>query len=205
MGKIEEKVTNLGRSFKEMSGKEKAFFIFNNIEEAISAVAMSVLLTLTCVNVIGRYIFHYSVPGIDELVTLAFTWAVFPGASACYKRNMHYGIDMLVNALPKTIQRWLMTVIHLFLTISLGYVAYLAIQLTANVGYKVTSYYMFSYRYVDLAAVVGFGFMCIHSLRFFIRDLKHPDDVLEPLIAQEDYTGESTNELESASEGGELD
>lgn len=182
----EKKSQDVTKKWHEKSGKEKLFTILNNVEECISAVALTALLLLTCVNVIGRYVFSYSVPGVEELVTTCFTWATFLGASACYKRNMHYGIDMLVNVLPKPIQIWLMRATHLFLAVVLGYVTYLAYELTANVGLKVTAYYMFSYRYIDMAAVLGFGFMCIHSLRFFIKDFRHPDKVMEPLIAEAD-------------------
>lgn len=170
-----------------MNGKKIGLLLIRNFEEYIAAAAMFIMTLLTCINVLGRYIFDYSIAGIDEPVLICFAWATFLGASACYKRNMHYGIDMLVVFLPNVPRMWLIRSTHLLLLIVQVIFAFLSWQLTAKVGLKTTFYYGISYRYVDFAAVLGFACMAVHSARYLIRDFRKPDQVSEPLVKMVDY------------------
>lgn len=171
--------------------KKKLTWFFNRFEEAVISASLFVMFILTAANALSRYLLRYSVRGIDEIVVLCFTWTVFLGASACYKRNMHYGIDVLINALPVKGKRVLILFIHILLLILFCYLAYLSADLALSVqGRRVTSYYNISYFWVDLPAAVGFSLMALSSLRFISKDLSEPVDFMKPLIEETDYIGE---------------
>jgi len=86
-----------------------------NIAIAFALAAMS-LAVLS--NVILRYVFNSGLTWSEEISRYLFVWLVFLGAVAALKEKMHLGVDFVVNALPKKLQK----VVFL---ISNGFVLYL--------------------------------------------------------------------------------
>jgi TRAP-type C4-dicarboxylate transport system permease small subunit len=157
--------------------KQKTLLIFNNFEEIIAGTALFITVLLTTLNVLSRYFLKSAITGIEEIVVLCFTWCVFIGASACYKRKMHYGIDLLFIALPPKGKLILSTMINIILLIGTVYATYLSAVLTLNVGTRITAYYRIPYGWVDLPAIIGFAMMTIHTVRFLIADIKKYPEV----------------------------
>lgn len=73
-----------------------------NIAIAFSLAAMSLAVL---VNVILRYAFNSGLTWSEELSRYFFVWMVFLGAVAALKDKMHLGVDIVVNALPKKLQK----------------------------------------------------------------------------------------------------
>lgn len=73
-----------------------------NIAIAFSLAAMSLAVLL---NVILRYAFNSGLTWSEELSRYFFVWMVFLGAVAALKDKMHLGVDIVVNALPKKLQK----------------------------------------------------------------------------------------------------
>ena len=67
---------------------------------------MGIAVIATFLNVICRYFFNHPIYQAEEIATSMFVWLVFIGASACFKENMHVGIDCLVNLLPAKMRKW---------------------------------------------------------------------------------------------------
>jgi TRAP-type C4-dicarboxylate transport system, small permease component len=56
-------------------------------------------------EVIGRYVFNFSIAGAEESATFALIWMVLFGAGVAMRRNQHVGIDILVVQCPVAVQR----------------------------------------------------------------------------------------------------
>lgn len=73
-----------------------------NIAIAFSLAAMSLAVFG---NVVLRYVFNSGLTWSEEMSRYFFVWLVFLGAIAALKDKMHLGVDIVVNALPKKIQK----------------------------------------------------------------------------------------------------
>jgi len=139
--------------------------VMKNIEEIISGIALAVTVTIVTVNVVFRYFFSLSFNWAEEIATIAFSWVVFVGAAACYKRKMHIGIDVLVNIMPKSLRANLEKGIGVFLLLLNCYLFYLSVVFAASAWDKPTAVLLIPYTFVDGSACVGFAFMIRHAVR----------------------------------------
>lgn len=72
------------------------------LEEYLLAVLLAVMVSITFMQVIARYIFNYSFVWALEVTTVLFAWLIFIGMSYGVRVGSHIGVDALVRSLrPK--------------------------------------------------------------------------------------------------------
>lgn len=69
----------------------------------ITFLGMMVLAVLT--QVIGRYVFNFSIASATEIATFAQIWMVLLGAGYAMRERLHVSIETLVEMLPPLVQR----------------------------------------------------------------------------------------------------
>lgn len=149
----------------------------NNFEEIISGIALTLVLFIVIFNVLARYFFSMSFNWAEEIAAIGFAWCVFVGASACYKRGMHIGIDILFKFLPVRIARFVSLGTGALLVVSNIYLTYLSLVFSISAWIKPTAVLLIPYTFVDISATVGFSLMSVHSIRNFINELKGKKEV----------------------------
>ena len=149
-----------------------AKWIVIHIPELIASVALVFAITLTVINVFTRYCLHFTIKGSDEYVCIAFAWMVFPGTAAAYRRHMHYGVDLLVNAFPHKVRCIVDVVVQLIITVIMAICTYLTWILIQNVGSKIMTATRISYRVLDSGMLVGF--VLIDDLRRCVSGAGRP-------------------------------
>ncbi len=80
--------------------------ITDNLEETLIALLLAMMTLLTFANVIARYIFNDNILWALEVTVFLFAWLVLLGVSYCFKKSMHLGVDVMVNALPPKLSRF---------------------------------------------------------------------------------------------------
>lgn len=148
-------------------------WLFGHIEEIISIIGLSGMLLTTIYNVIMRYCFSSPKGWATELAVICLVWATFPGAAVCYKKNLHYGMDFLVNKLPMRFQYRLRQAITGLCIVLFIFLTVISIRFTIDAT-KTTPFFMLSYKFIDLSAVLGFTSMMIYSFIYFIQSFKDP-------------------------------
>ena len=155
--------------------KKYILWFLKNFEEFFACAGLAVTLIITTANVLIRYIFRSSIPGYSDICVFGFAWSVFLGMSACYKRGMHYGVDLLMVILPKKGKNVLRIIIDIILFGGCCVALYLAWNLFSatllGTG-RVSSYLHLSYGYMYMSGVIGFGLMVFHSIRNIITDVR---------------------------------
>lgn len=63
------------------------------------------------IQVIGRYVFNYSIDWAAETATFAQIWMILLAAGLAMQRNLHVSVDALIHILPEPILRFLTLVI----------------------------------------------------------------------------------------------
>lgn len=70
------------------------------MEEGALCLLLSLMVTITFVTVVTRYVFDFPLSYIDQLVPNMFVWVTFLGASAAVKRRAHLGLSLLYDLVP---------------------------------------------------------------------------------------------------------
>lgn len=99
--------------------------VVDDIEETSIAVCLGLMTLITFANVVARYIFNSNILWALEVTVFLFAWLVLMGASYAVKKNIHIGVDVIINAVPPGISK--------FLTI-LAVVACLAFSILLLIG-----------------------------------------------------------------------
>lgn len=86
--------------------KARIKWLYDNFEEATSAIALLVMIALLAVQVISRYVFVASVPWTEELSRFAFLFLVYLSASLAAKYGSHIRITAHINLLPVKAQNF---------------------------------------------------------------------------------------------------
>lgn len=149
-------------------------WVLKNIEEIISTTALCVMLCAIMLNVLLRYIFSAPTAWADELALVGMAYVTFLGGAAAYKRNLHFGIDILVDHLPAKGKRILRQIMTFAFIILFAVMTYLGFMLTVNAK-KVMIYSGWSYKIMDAALPLGFASMTIYAIKFFIMSFKDPE------------------------------
>ena len=173
-------------------------WLISNIEELISCTALGIMLAAVFTNVMLRYLFRSPTAWADELALICMAYVTFLGGAAAYKRNLHFGIDILVDRLPakgKHILRSLMTFVFIILFAVMTKLGY-DLTITAK---KVMIYSGWSYKIMDAALPLGFLSMTIYSINYFIMSIVKPDAFDKRYASQYD---DDEPEVEEIEEGG---
>ncbi len=142
-----------------------------HIEEVVAVSALAIMLCAIFYNVIMRYLFRKPTAWSDELTMICLAYVTFVGGAAAYKKNLHFGIDILVDRLPIKGKLFLWRVINFVFIFLFGYTTYLGYQLTAN-AVKKFHYSGWSYKIMDAALPLGFLSMTIYAIYFFVMSFK---------------------------------
>ena len=103
--------------------------IVHHLEEGFIALLLALMVTISFVQVINRYILGTGFTWALELVTYLFAWLVLFGVSYGIRTGAHIGIDVLVRQFPHKLRR------AIGLLGVLACCAYCIIMLVGSVGY----------------------------------------------------------------------
>ena len=146
--------------------------------EIVAGIALTFAISLATINAFTRYALSFTIKGSDEYICIAFAWLVFLGGAAAFRRNMHYGIDLVVNFFPKKARAVVDLFTRILITFIMYVLTYLSVLLCVNVRGKIFTATHISYLALDLAVLVGFGLMAVYSTVFLIKDVKKTAAVL---------------------------
>ena len=75
------------------------------IDEIIMGILLLIMATIAFVNVLGRYIFHYSLAFTEEIGVNFFVWITILGIGVAFERNSHLGMVSLFKKFPKPLKK----------------------------------------------------------------------------------------------------
>jgi TRAP-type C4-dicarboxylate transport system permease small subunit len=73
---------------------------WDHLEEGLLCVLLAVMVVITFVTVVTRYVFELPLSYVDQLVPNLFVWVTFLGASAAVRRRAHLGLSVVYDAFP---------------------------------------------------------------------------------------------------------
>ena len=82
---------------------KKILDILDKIEVAVASLVLLVLICVTFFGVLMRYIFNNPFTWEEELQLACMVWITFLAAPAAFRTKSHVAIEILVDALPKSL------------------------------------------------------------------------------------------------------
>ncbi len=149
--------------------------ILSNIELYIAMVTITITTVIVIVNVILRYIFSIQFIWLEEVSLGCFIWTVYLGAVAAYKENRLIGVDFLMQVLPHKFRVFIELIMSTMMVVVNIVLLNFSISYTMN-SKKVTAALEVSYFYINIALVIAFFLMTIHSAYLLYKSimiLKH--------------------------------
>ena len=98
----------------DKSGKRRKF----GIDEIIMGLLLLIMATIAFINVLGRYIFHYSLAFTEEIGVNFFVWVTVIGIGIAFERGANLGMVSIFKMFPKSVKRivlWLNLALSAFL------------------------------------------------------------------------------------------
>ncbi len=148
---------------------------FNHIEEALLSVTFVVMTVICFIQVITRYIFHFSLPWSEEVLRALFVWSSCLGISLGFRTRSHLGVDAITNLFPAKYKKILsilsyliviaFCIVVIYYSISVTSYQYTTNQKTIAVGMPVA--------YISVSLIIGFGLTIVRVIQVMIDDFKN--------------------------------
>ena len=154
--------------------KKNSFLsILGQLDVIAACIVLFLLLCLTFVNVIMRYIMRSPITWAEEMQMFMFLWVVYLAAGAAFRNNSHIAIEILVDSLPAGPKKNAEIIAFIF---SVIIVVYLMMQGNAyymqmvNTG-KISTLLRISYRYAYGVIPVGNVLMLVSLIFYNVKHL----------------------------------
>ena len=107
----------------------------NSFEDGICAIILFIMLILTFINVIARYVLLASMPFVEELTCVGLMVLSILGAATASKRGAHLGLSVITDILPQTAQSviaLICDILNAAFCVVIVYLGYLTVQNQIN-------------------------------------------------------------------------
>lgn len=154
--------------------KNKGLSFFVNLDVIIASLILAILIVLTFAGVIWRYIFKAPFTWLEEVQTACMVWITFAAAGAAFRTGNHVAIEMIVDLMPKKVQKVVEVMISVIVMIVLGFlfvqtIPYLQIFLESgrstsmlHIPY-ILIYGISLFAYADMA--ISFIYSIVHGVK----------------------------------------
>lgn len=99
----------------------KARKILGNLDFIVASIVLSILIILTFLGVIWRYILGQPFTWLEEVQLACMVWIVFAGGGAAFRTGNHTAIEMVVDLLPEKAQKIVTVLISVVVVLIIGY------------------------------------------------------------------------------------
>lgn len=157
----------------------KVFGYIKKFEDGITALLLSGVVILTLVDVVFRYILKSSIGWSQEITGFMWTWTVMIGTSVGYRRNLHYGVDFLIQKLSPQKAVVLKRIVYFLMLVACVFMLYLSVTISMNGFVKRSAWLNIPYFYKYISAVICFALMLIHTVRYLVLSFKDSENFFQ--------------------------
>jgi TRAP-type C4-dicarboxylate transport system permease small subunit len=146
---------------------------FEILEEWIPAALLLLMTVIVLIDVSGRYVLNFTVPGATEVAMVLFVWLIFLGSAGAIRKFKHIGIDTLVMMLPLKLRPALLLITStLLLALSL-YMLKLSWSLVLASGSRVMEMMQLPYTYIYAVMPISSALISWHLGAHIVDLLRH--------------------------------
>ena len=127
------------------------------IENYFVGVVIIAATLLLFTNIILRYFFNANTTWAEEFVRYSMIWITFIGMSICFRKGIHFGVDILIKSVSERKEKWLQFTINIISMIFIILIVYFGLEIT-----------IFNYKSGQITPSLGIEifwiYLAIHSL-----------------------------------------
>ena len=123
--------------------------IFKQIDTMISVVALIVLICITFIGVVFRYVLGTPFSWLEEVQLALIIWIVFCGGRYAFETNSHVAIDMIYDMFPNKGKKVLLMIIAVVVTVVLAFVCFYSIDYI-----KISIFNQYQYSFHPLRSLI---------------------------------------------------
>jgi TRAP-type C4-dicarboxylate transport system permease small subunit len=129
---------------------KKLYQLFNKAEEIVCGTAFVSIVILVFASSIFRFL-KITMSWNMDMAMLLLAWASFLGADCAYRRGQLVGIDILVRAFPKKLQKTIIIIVFVIILIALIIFAYFGLKLAISDSDRTYATLPISYSWATLS------------------------------------------------------
>lgn len=95
-----------------------------NLDTIVASVVLAILIVLTFAGVPFRYLLGAPFTWLEEVQLACMVWIVYAGAGAAFRAGNQVAIEMIVDLMPKSMQKIMEIFISIVVLVVLGYLFY---------------------------------------------------------------------------------
>jgi C4-dicarboxylate transporter DctQ subunit len=164
--------------------------LISRIESVMLALGVMLMAMNTVANVVGRFIFQYSIFFSEELNRILIILITFAGVSYAARQGRHIRMSAIYDALPAGARKAMMVVITLITAAAMFALCYFSISYIAKVAH--------SGRVLPALQIPVFWIFLWVPVGFFMTGLQYLLTAIKNLVEKDIYL--STNVLEGYTE-----
>lgn len=105
----------------------KLISILANLDFIVAGVVLGILIVLTFMGVIWRYALKAPFTWLEEVQMACMVWIVFVASGAAFRTGNHVAIEMIVDLMPKKMQKAVQILISIVVISVIGYLFFQSI------------------------------------------------------------------------------
>lgn len=107
-----------------MSQSSKFKAVLWNLDTIVASVVLAILIVLTFAGVPFRYLLGAPFTWLEEVQLACMVWIVYAGAGVAFRCGNQVAIELIVDLMPKRIQKIMDIFISIAVVVVLGYLFY---------------------------------------------------------------------------------
>jgi len=144
-----------------------------SIEEIVGSTLLVIIIIAVFLGTMTRYVLGRPLFGTEEISTVLFVWVVILGAVSAFRRDLHIGIDFIVNLLPQKIKVSVEIFGKLLLALVFLSLIYFGIFFATTGTMKYTSIFRISYFYIYISIPLMGAILFIVNLKNIYSTIKN--------------------------------
>lgn len=160
----------------------KLYKFWDNLEEYLCCVLLTIIVTLLMVQVLFRYVGGHSIAWTEEVCRFAFLYLVYFAASLATHKNAHIRVTAQLKLLPRFMQILLLFTTDVIWLIFTVIVLYVSTDFIIGMSRRpmISGALMLDMRYVDAAVPLAFALQSIRLIERWARILLRKDKIVIP-------------------------
>ena len=148
--------------------------IYDNFEEATGVALLAFMAILAFLNVVTRYLIHYSFAFTEEVEVAALVWLTVLGAAAGFRKGVHLGFGLLALRFPELGRRLLLPLASVLTILTLCILFGFSIgQMREEIGLGITTEALnIPQFWYTLALPVGCVLMVVRVVEASLKEMR---------------------------------
>lgn len=135
-----------------------------SIEKFLLVIMLIFMTILGAMQIISRFVIKSPIAWSEAMLTYIFIWVSFLGAGVALDQKSHFSVEILVERLPKGLQKIFEVIVYSLLIVVNVFITYKGVILVFENRNQMMSAMPFSMSWPVLVLPVSSVFMLIHLL-----------------------------------------